>query len=765
LKRTLYVLLSFTLLLTYLPMFQTTAQAATLFSDTFNDGNAEGWTTDNSKYDDWSVASDNGNYVLYSSSTSEGRIAAGDPSWMDYSVEARVKVDNFNGSNRAYVNGRYQDGNTYYAASLKGGDTIELRKKVNGSSSTLVSKSYTLATGTWYTVKLEMAGSSLKMYVNGVLELETVDSSISSGGIGLVAYKTVAKYDDILVTDANGTSDPGTGDPTDPGTTDPDPGTVDEIYEAEDAPVKSGAILETQHSGYSGSGYVNFDPNQAGGYVEWSVNAANSASYILDFRYANGASDRPAEIKVNGVTVDSSLSFPGTGAWSTWDNATVAANLNAGNNTVRITGVSSSGGANIDYLKIADDGTTDGGSDPALPSVPTGLTANADDALVNLNWNASNGVDSYNVKRSNQSGSAYTTIATGITSTGYTDSSVSNGTTYYYVVTAVNQVGESGYSNEAAAIPQDSGSTPPGSSNALIGFAALNGGTTGGEGGTTVTVSTGTALQDAIKNKDPNTPLTIYVDGTITPSNSSDSKINVKDTSDISILGVGTKGEFDGIGIKITRANNIIIRNLTIHHVDIGDKDAIGIEGPASNIWVDHNELYNSLDVDKDYYDGLFDVKGDGAEYITFSYNYVHDSWKTMLVGSSDSDNYDRKITYHHNRIENAYSRVPSFRFGQGHIFNNYYYNVLSSGINSRMGATLKIEHNHFENVNDPIVYLYSNDPGYWDVTNNKFVNCTGSQPTTSTISYTPPYSYTLDAVDDVKNIVLQNAGVGKINP
>lgn len=304
-------------------------------------------------------------------------------------------------------------------------------------------------------------------------------------------------------------------------------------------------------------------------------------------------------------------------------------------------------------------------------------------------------------------------------------------------------------------------------SNEIVGFATMNGGTTGGEGtnAVVVTVNTGTALQNAIKNKDANKPLKIYVNGTITPSNSSGlSKIDIKDVNNISIYGSGTSGELNGIGIKIWRANNIIIRNLKIHHVNTGDKDAISIEGPAKNVWVDHNELYSSLNVDKDYYDGLIDVKSN-AEYITISWNYLHDSWKTSLVGSSDSDNYDRKITYHHNRWENINSRGPLFRFGQGHIFNNYYNNIIDTGINSRMGAKLRIENNHFENSKDPIVSLYSTDLGYWHVANNKFVNSTGSMPTTSNVSYTPPYSYTLTNVNDVKALVIQNAGVGKVSP
>ncbi|MBP1914247.1 pectate lyase [Lederbergia galactosidilyticus] len=322
------------------------------------------------------------------------------------------------------------------------------------------------------------------------------------------------------------------------------------------------------------------------------------------------------------------------------------------------------------------------------------------------------------------------------------------------------EVGSSG-----EVIPPDENSNAP--LTDLMGFATLNGGTTGGEGenAVTVTVNTGTDLQNAIKNKDPNKPLKIYVNGKITQGNSAGlSKIDIKDVNDISIYGSGTKGELEGIGIKIWRANNIIIRNLKIHHVNIGDKDAISIEGPARNVWIDHNELYNTLNADKDYYDGLIDVKKDAA-YITVSWNHIHDSWKTSLIGSSDSDDYDRRITYHHNYWSNVNSRLPLFRFGQGHLFNNYYDNIIDTGINSRMGATLKIENNHFENSKDPIVSLYSKEIGYWDVSNNMFTNSTGNMPITSTVTYNPPYQYTLTPVGEVKVLVRQNAGVGKINP
>ena len=70
-----------------------------------------------------------------------------------------------------------------------------------------------------------------------------------------------------------------------------------------------------------------------------------------------------------------------------------------------------------------------------------------------LSWNASSGATSYNVKRSTTSGGPYTTIATGVTSTSFTNTGLTNGTTYFFVVSAVNASGESGNSNQASATP------------------------------------------------------------------------------------------------------------------------------------------------------------------------------------------------------------------------------------------------------------------------------------------------------------------------
>lgn len=87
------------------------------------------------------------------------------------------------------------------------------------------------------------------------------------------------------------------------------------------------------------------------------------------------------------------------------------------------------------------------------PEAPVNLTATAGDAQASLSWTALSGATSYNVLKATTAGGPYTAIASNITETAYTDSGLSNGTTYYYVVTAVNSAGESSYSNEASATP------------------------------------------------------------------------------------------------------------------------------------------------------------------------------------------------------------------------------------------------------------------------------------------------------------------------
>ena len=90
----------------------------------------------------------------------------------------------------------------------------------------------------------------------------------------------------------------------------------------------------------------------------------------------------------------------------------------------------------------------------APPATPTNLIAAGMNQAVQLAWGAVSGATSYSVKRGLTQTGTYTTIATGVAATGYVDSGLTNGTTYYYKVSASNTVGESADSNPAFATPQ-----------------------------------------------------------------------------------------------------------------------------------------------------------------------------------------------------------------------------------------------------------------------------------------------------------------------
>jgi fibronectin type 3 domain-containing protein len=86
---------------------------------------------------------------------------------------------------------------------------------------------------------------------------------------------------------------------------------------------------------------------------------------------------------------------------------------------------------------------------PAIPATPTGLTATSGVGLVSLTWNVSSGAMSYNLKRSTTNGGPYSTIVNTAT-TSYTNTGLAQGATFYYVVSAVNLIGESSNSTQVA---------------------------------------------------------------------------------------------------------------------------------------------------------------------------------------------------------------------------------------------------------------------------------------------------------------------------
>jgi hypothetical protein len=96
----------------------------------------------------------------------------------------------------------------------------------------------------------------------------------------------------------------------------------------------------------------------------------------------------------------------------------------------------------------------DGGAPVVTPAAPVTVLASPGNGAVQVRWQPSFGATSYTIKRAISRGGPYSPVASGITASSYTDTKVTNDTTYHYVVTAVNSAGESPNSPEDSATPR-----------------------------------------------------------------------------------------------------------------------------------------------------------------------------------------------------------------------------------------------------------------------------------------------------------------------
>lgn len=126
------------------------------------------------------------------------------------------------------------------------------------------------------------------------------------------------------------------------------------VYPAERA-VLSGAVVDTRHPDYTGTGFADFaDTAATGAYIQWTVNVPTAGTRTLTFRYANaGSANRPLSISVNGASANSALAFNPTGSWDTWSTTSFTAALPAGTQIAIRATTTGANGANIDSLTIS----------------------------------------------------------------------------------------------------------------------------------------------------------------------------------------------------------------------------------------------------------------------------------------------------------------------------------------------------------------------------------------------------------------------------
>ena len=239
-----------------------------------------------------------------------------------------------------------------------------------------------------------------------------------------------------------------------------------------------------------------------------------------------------------------------------------------------------------------------------------------------------------------------------------------------------------------------------------VGFVNTNegiNGITGGMGGEIVRVNTREQLAHyAIAPE----PYIIIVEGRMEGNGLNRKKDIIEVGSNKTIVGV--KGaELAGIGLDIKGKENIIIRNLIIHHAD---PDGIAARS-SHHIWVDHCDVYSEDEPVKEDWDGLVDLTV-GSSYLTVSYCYIHDHHKACLLNSGTMHFYDNgknRATYHHNAFMRTDQRNPRIGYGLGHVFSNYYQNIGTYAIGVHTQAQVMSEQNYFDQtVNHPFENLYA---------------------------------------------------------
>jgi hypothetical protein len=126
-------------------------------------------------------------------------------------------------------------------------------------------------------------------------------------------------------------------------------------YEAESAQLSGGAVRQTDHPGYTGSGFVGgfTDANRGNATASFAVSGATAGGSTVTIRYANGTGGaRTMSLVVNGTTRQ--VSLPATANWDTWASATQPVTLNSGSNTVAVRfGSADNGNVNVDNIALA----------------------------------------------------------------------------------------------------------------------------------------------------------------------------------------------------------------------------------------------------------------------------------------------------------------------------------------------------------------------------------------------------------------------------
>jgi hypothetical protein len=166
--------------------------------DTFEDANASGWSVYGTA--NWSVTHP-GNSFVYRQANTQGTATALYDGYSDSneSIEADLKITSSVAESWSGLIARYKDANNYYYLKFGNNNAVQIRRKLNGSFTTLANTSFTASTNRAYRVRLEAVGTWLRAFVDDKLVGQVRDTALKLGKAGLTTYKSAVEFDNVII--------------------------------------------------------------------------------------------------------------------------------------------------------------------------------------------------------------------------------------------------------------------------------------------------------------------------------------------------------------------------------------------------------------------------------------------------------------------------------------------------------------------------------------------------------------------------------------
>ncbi len=304
-------------------------------------------------------------------------------------------------------------------------------------------------------------------------------------------------------------------------------------------------------------------------------------------------------------------------------------------------------------------------------------------------------------------------------------------------------------------------------------------------------------------------------DARVASKNAQQARVRMKIGSNTTIVGLGDSATVRGAWFDVRPSSGSTLTNVIIRNINFQDTydcfpewsptdgtlgswnsvlDSISLRN-SEHVWIDHNSFQDLATADRlapmyfgvlyQQHDGLVDITN-ASDYVTVSWNRFFNHDKVMLIGGSNDAPADvgkLRVTVHHNLFDTLVQRMPRVRFGQVHVYNNYYKIVddpayeyaWGVGVESRIYA----ENNYFQTdqtvtpaqiihdwtENTPLKVIFAKGtrvngtPGGGTVDVVAAYNAANDPDLSTDVGWVPPYSYKAEDAQKVVGSVHSGAG------